>query len=171
VLALAGCGPDEDALKHLADSLELSHVVNFLGLIPKDEMDALYSAADCFVMASETETQGLVVAEARACGLPVVVVDAGGAPETVLDGKDGLKVPCGDIDAFAHKVTTLLLNDDMRQDMSMTARANAINYTPERMLDRVIEVYQSAAQQPQRARSLVPPFEGKAQYWNIFSPR
>ena len=147
-LAFAGSGPFADELAALANAMPGGENVHFLGPIPHYRMSGVYAAADVFCFPSPSETQGLVVGEARAAGLPCVVVDAGGAPETVREGEDGFCVPEGDTDAFAERVIGMLTNRWKREKMRETARHNALEYTPERMVARVLSVYEAARVQP-----------------------
>ena len=140
-LALAGGGPYADDLLQRATDLDIRDSVMFLGPQHRSEMDALYAAADVFCFPSASETQGLVIGEARAAGTPCVVVDAGGAPETVEDGRDGFRVSASDPRAFAGRILQILQDHNLATRMSARARENARNYTPERMVERVIAVY------------------------------
>jgi glycosyltransferase involved in cell wall biosynthesis len=89
-----------------------------------------------------SETQGLVIGEARAAGAPCVVVDAGGAPETVTHGEDGFRVPPEDEEAFAAQVLAILQSPSLRQRLRENALRNAHNFTPERMVALSLEVYE-----------------------------
>lgn len=139
ILALAGDGPYSEELKNLASPLGKSLL--FIGPMLRRELDMLLAASDVFVFPSPTETQGLVIGEARAVGVPCVVVDMGGAPETVIDGEDGFRVPEGDKTAFATHVIQLLTNKSLARRMRATARKNALRYAPDRMVKSVLDVY------------------------------
>ena len=91
-LVITAQGPLEAELKKLAISLDLDleRDIVFTGAVPYDTLVQVYYAADLFVFASLTETQGLVLIEAMAAGLPVVAVRASGVQEMVDDGIDGL---------------------------------------------------------------------------------
>src|SRR5207247_1210640 len=77
-------------LRALAARLPSASRVRFLGARPHDALRVCYQAADLFLFASETETQGLVLAEAAACGLAAVAVAAPGCDEVVRDGATGV---------------------------------------------------------------------------------
>src|SRR5262249_19349163 len=83
-----------------------------------------YQAADLFLFASETETQGLVLAEAHACGLPAVAVRASGVDEVVRDGETGLLTKGASRD-LADAAIGLLLDPKRRLSMGHAARAVA----------------------------------------------
>lgn len=90
VLVLAGDGPYLGDLK--ASALGLDRVV-FTGGMSNDALPALYTLADVFVFPSETDTFGMSVLEAQACGLPALVSHIGGPAEIVRDGETGFVVP------------------------------------------------------------------------------
>jgi glycosyltransferase involved in cell wall biosynthesis len=146
-LAIAGGGPHAEDLQQQVREMELTHAVLFLGSQRRCDMDALYAAADVFCFPSPTETQGLVIGEARAAGTPCVVIDAGGAPETVRNGEDGFRVSPDNAQEFAMRILQILEDRDFALQMRSNARKNARNFTPERMVERVIEVYDRARHQ------------------------
>lgn len=82
-LALAGTGPDENALRDLSRALGLADRVHFLGQVPHAVLPLLMAAADAVVLPSEREGLANVWVEALACGTPLVVPDIGGAREVV----------------------------------------------------------------------------------------
>lgn len=139
VLALAGDGSYRDELKLLAAAFGTQ--VLFVGSTPRRELDMLLAACDVFVFPSPTETQGLVIGEARAAGAPCVVVDMGGAPETVAEGEDGFRIPEGDKAAFAARVIQLLTDKSMAKTMRANARKNAQRYAPDKMVKSVLDIY------------------------------
>jgi len=87
VLVVAGTGPDEVRFRAFARRLGVSDSVRFLGFIP--DMAAFYSGLDVFALASATESFGLVLAEAMACGRPVVATPTAGAVSQIRHGSDG----------------------------------------------------------------------------------
>src|SRR5262249_22219347 len=89
-LGLVGQGAHELALRRRPASSPAADRVAFHGGMAREALPTFYRAADLFLFASETETQGLVLAEAHACGLPAVAVRAAGVDEVVRDGETGL---------------------------------------------------------------------------------
>ncbi|MDW8291130.1 MAG: glycosyltransferase [Armatimonadota bacterium] len=140
LLWLVGGGNAEKALHTWIQRRGLTESVRLQGRVPHEQISAVYAAADLFVFPSVTETQGLVLWEAQAHGLPCVVVDEGGAPESVRDGVDGLLVP-NESTAFAQAVVRLLRDSALRQQMSQNALC-APRLNPEEMTERVLGVYQ-----------------------------
>ena len=146
-LAIAGGGSYREELQAQAATLELQNFIRFLGPTPRREMNTLYAAADVFCFPSPSETQGLVIGESRAAGTPCVVVDAGGAPETVRDGEDGFRVPADDQEAFAARIVQILQQPELRECLRANALRKAREFTPARMVSRVLQVYARARQQ------------------------
>jgi len=143
VLVLVGGGPEEENLKKKARELGLAERVVFTGTLPPGEVAHCYAGADLFIFASLTETQGIVIAEAKAAGLPVVAVGANGVSEMVEDGVDGyLTDP--DAAQFAGKVCEILDNDAMRREMILKAGQNAESLSLENCTARLVESYREA---------------------------
>lgn len=88
-LAIAGEGPEKERLIKRAGELGLSGDVVFIGKVPNEEIKNYYAAADCFLFASKSETQGIVLLEAMAAGLPVVAVQATGTEDIVKNEVNG----------------------------------------------------------------------------------
>lgn len=143
-LVLVGRGSRQAALLRLARGLASGAAIHFVGPAPPDEVVRYYQAADLFVFASTTETQGLVITEAMAAGLPVVAVRAPGAEELVRDGVTGLLVP-EDPAAFALAADTLLADEARRRDFGERARETAKEYAAERTGARLLTLFEGLA--------------------------
>ncbi len=141
-LMVIGGGPEEEALRDLAERLGIGNAVVFTGLVPHDRALDCLAAGDLFVHASQTETQGLVVIEAMAVGLPVVAVDAGGVADAVRDGITGYLVPA-QADALAAKAAALLHEPVLRASMARAAREAAEAYRLSVILQQLIDLYDS----------------------------
>lgn len=117
VLLLAGAGEDRAALEAQADALGIRSRVFFLGV--RHDVPSLMKASDCFVLASRWEGFGIVLAEAMACGLPVVASGVDGIKEVVKDGETGILVPPEDPEALASALRR------MQKDRGMAAAMGA----------------------------------------------
>jgi glycosyltransferase involved in cell wall biosynthesis len=95
-------GPDGDASSLLGPPAPEG--VTVLGPLAQAELAARFRAADCLVLPSRNESFGMVVPEALAAGLPVLVSDRVGAAELVLEGRNGWVVPAGDAEALAGRM-------------------------------------------------------------------
>lgn len=142
VMLVVGGGPEEHALRRLVLDLGLDRYVIFAGLQPHRKALECVCAADVFVYASLTETQGLVVVEAMACGVPVVAVDAGGIPDAVRDGETGYLASPSPA-AIAEKVMLLLEHPERRGAVAQRARDVAREFSLPSLSDRLQEIYRS----------------------------
>ncbi|MEA3238872.1 MAG: glycosyltransferase, partial [Candidatus Bipolaricaulota bacterium] len=113
---------ERDRLAKLLKTLEIEKYVQWLPVLPADEVPLYYGASDVFVMPSRYELFGIVLLEAMACGVPVVATKFGGPPEIVSDGKDGRLVDPTDINMFASAIVDLLSKPSLRKQMGKTAR-------------------------------------------------
>lgn len=89
------------------------------------EVARFYQAADIFIHAAHADTFPNTVLEALACGVPVVATAVGGIPEQITDKTTGFLVPHGDAEAMASWISTLVENDELRLQMSLTAAIEA----------------------------------------------
>jgi len=129
---VAGTGPEERQLRHLASALGVRDRVVFTGYVPDDELPALYAACDVFAMPSRAvatrdgvEGFGTVFLEAGACGKPVVGGRSGGVTEAVEDGTTGILVDPHDTRALVQALRRLLLDAELRRRMGQAGRARA----------------------------------------------
>ncbi len=144
MLVIAGDGTDRRHLQDLVQSLGIEKSVRFLGRVMLPDTVELYRAADLFVTASETETQGIVLIEAAATGLPLVAVDAGAVRELCQHKKNGLLCHPGDVDEMADAMVRILRDPTLRNKYGRKsieiAKKHDLNYT----LKRFEEIYQEA---------------------------
>lgn len=125
-LILVGQGSHGQRLRRVAAASPARSVVHFAGSVAREDLPPYYRAADLFLFSSETETQGLVLAEAHACGLPAVAVRAPGVDEVVRDGETGVLTK-SDPEELADAAIGLLLDGDRRRDMGRAARGLAVS--------------------------------------------
>ena len=142
VLLIAGDGVDRARLAALAAELRLNERVFFLGQVARDDLPRFYSTVDLLVATSfASETFGIGLVEAQACGLPVVAARFGGFPEVVDEGRTGLLVPPQDPAALAAAINTLLADPARRAAMRAAAPAWAAQFSWEAVATRVLESY------------------------------
>jgi 1,2-diacylglycerol 3-alpha-glucosyltransferase len=143
-LALVGQGKEAASLRALAARLPCAPRVLFLRARAHDTLPVCYQAADVFLFGSETETQGLVLAEAAACGLAAVAVSAPGCDEVVRDGVTGVLTKA-EPTALAEGALGLLLDEPRRAAMGARARAVAEREFDVRLqIDRTLAIYAAA---------------------------
>ncbi|MFH0830736.1 MAG: glycosyltransferase family 4 protein [Parcubacteria group bacterium] len=124
-LMLVGSGSrtKEQSYNNLAASLGVSQRVRFLGTVPNEQLPRYYQAADLLVHASRSESLGIVILEALACGVPVVAANVGGIPEAVISGFNGLLYEDARDDvALAAAVKSLLADPQQRARFAQNGR-------------------------------------------------
>ena len=126
-----GDGSQKSELKVRASILGIQDMVTFVGNVPNGEVKDYLNASDLFLFASKSETQGIVLAEAMAAGLPVVAVHAVGADDIVEDGVNGFLTEEQE-EAWAEKVSETL-NEETYGGMRRAALATAENYRSSRL--------------------------------------
>ena len=130
-LKIAGKGPEDAALKAMADELAIAGRIDFLGGVSDAELDALYRSCTAFAMPNraladgDTEGFGLIFLEANACGKPVIGGRAGGAVDAIVDGETGLLVDGDDIDAIGDAIRKLLGDRALRERLAAGGLAHA----------------------------------------------
>ena len=141
LLLIAGEGPAMGDLKHQVKALGLRDSVQFIGYLDRArDLPACYAAADIFVFASRTETQGLVLLEAMAAGLPVVALAEMGTIDILAPG-EGALVPPADQAAFGQAMARLLNSVGLRAELREQAKRYAGTWSDRAMAGRLAEVY------------------------------
>ncbi|KAK4500991.1 hypothetical protein PRZ48_006797 [Zasmidium cellare] len=115
----------------------VSDKVIFTGMLRGVNLARAYAAADVFLHCSITETFGLVVLESMASGVPVIARDEGGPSETVKHGKSGYLVAPHDLDTFSELARELATNDELRKEMIVNARQQALDTTWDKINNKV----------------------------------
>lgn len=139
-LMLVGEGPEQENLEALAGELGIGSKVVFAGYQPPGRVKDFYAASDLLVFPSLTETQGLVLLEAMATGLPVVAVDAGGVSSVVDNGDNGFLVD-EDRDEFCQAVENVLGDEEFYSRAVERARVKAGEFSMENMTERLLGFY------------------------------
>ncbi|OQA36893.1 MAG: Mannosylfructose-phosphate synthase [Parcubacteria group bacterium ADurb.Bin326] len=144
-LLVVGDGNLKLKFKELAKSLNLESKVSFVGWVNNDVLPDYYRLADIFVLPSteSTESFGIVVAEAQACGLPAVVSDWPGVRSTLADGQTGLLVRPKDARDLSDKLIQLLSDEDLCHSFGQAGRGRAAAlYDWSELIKRIISLYE-----------------------------
>ncbi|MCK4327395.1 MAG: glycosyltransferase [Candidatus Diapherotrites archaeon] len=139
-LVVTGRGPDAERLKRLAPDN-----VIFTGFVDDKDLVKLYKEALFSVIASEAETQGLVIIEGMACECPVVGADWLAIPETVVDNRNGLLFRLHDWRELARDVNTLLYDSRLRNRLAKNARKTAEASTIQKRTRQLVGLYEEVA--------------------------
>jgi glycosyltransferase involved in cell wall biosynthesis len=129
VFNIAGTGESSDALKKLAEKLEISEYVNFLGSISNKAKQKLLAQSWVMVQPSMVEGWGITVIEANASGTPVIASDVYGLRDSVVNGKTGVLVNPKNIDDFASAMINLTAKFEYRQMLSKEASIWSKNFS------------------------------------------
>jgi 1,2-diacylglycerol 3-alpha-glucosyltransferase len=150
-LVMVGGGPERADLEEFARSLGVQQRVIFAGPKQPGEMPTVYAGADIFVFTSTTDTQGMVITEAMAAGLPVVAVKAYGSGNVVDHGVNGLLTSVDEAE-FATAVTTLLRDASLFSRLALGTRQKAEEMSSTRCAKRLEQVYLAAIEKKARVQ-------------------
>lgn len=126
-LLIVGDGAEREELEAYVNELGIRDIVNFTGQIPNEEVRNYLQACDAFLFASKSETQGIVLTEAMASGLPVAAISACGVDDIVTDGYNGY-LPKEDEKEFASCVAGMLSDGENMARLREGAKRTAENY-------------------------------------------
>jgi glycosyltransferase involved in cell wall biosynthesis len=143
ILLLAGTGPWEPEARRMVVGLGIDTSVRFAGVLDRERLSRCYADAQVFGFPSLADTQGMVLVEAKAAGLPSVCVGVNGPAIIVRDGIDGLLVT-NDADAFAAALRRVLQEPGLRMRLSRACRDDADRFSVATMAQRYEQVYQAA---------------------------
>jgi glycosyltransferase involved in cell wall biosynthesis len=140
-LEIAGDGPMLEELTALAAELGVAEAVEFLGMIPQDEMISRMQSWDIFVLSTFGETMSRALMEAQSCGLPLVASDVSGVSAAIDHGETGLLVPGQDPSALAVALAELAESPDLRRRLAENGRRHAVeNFSADQSWSRYREV-------------------------------
>jgi 1,2-diacylglycerol 3-alpha-glucosyltransferase len=141
LLVLAGEGPALGSLERQVERLGLAGSVLFVGYLARGvELDDCYLAGDVFVFASRTETQGLVLLEAMALGVPVVSTAVMGTRD-ILEPGLGALVAEDDLDDFAARVLRVLADGELRRRLGAEGVAYARQWSARQLAEQMLDFY------------------------------
>lgn len=150
-LFIVATGPLEKELKKLVlnEGMNLSQDVIFTGALTSEKLIDVYSDADVFTFASTSETQGIVVVEAMAAGLPVVAVRAIGTQEMVEDGVQGILTE-PDLESFSQAVVRVLQDQELRNYLASNAVQRAESLSSQAMARKLEHLFLMLCEERQR---------------------
>lgn len=151
-----GEGPSADTLRKCFENLGLAERLILAGKKTGRDLHSAYAAMDVFAFSSFSETQGMVIAEAMAAGLPVLALDASGVREVVRDGMNGFLLAAdADEAAFASRLKKLQADAGLRQRLSTAAKRTAEDFSMEVTADKALGLYERVLRETRRERSQV----------------
>lgn len=138
-LVMVGDGPDRDEAEKEGVALGVGEDVRFLGRL--DSVADILRGSDLFLLPSQTESFGLAALEAMACGAPCIASRAGGLPEVIEDGVDGILEPPGSPEAMSRRAIELLRDPTRHATMREAAIAKARTFSAERVVPEYEALY------------------------------
>jgi glycosyltransferase involved in cell wall biosynthesis len=141
LLLIAGEGPARESLELEIKKLGLGENVSFIGYLDRaTELNSCYRAADIFIFSSRTETQGLVLLEAMAQGVPVVSTAELGTRDVLQEGA-GVWIAQEEVADFAGKVIKMLGDEPARKDLGDAGRDYAHEWSAAKQAQRMLGFY------------------------------
>lgn len=145
-LLLIGDGPGREEYEETCRKLQIEQEVVFAGKVPNKEIAPYYAAADAFLFASKTETQGIVILEAFAGATPVIALNATGVSDLVIDGVNGFLCPENNgekhsMEIFTDRITDFLTNRPLAAKLSDGALQCSMEYREEAVALRAFDYY------------------------------
>ena len=134
-LVLVGDGPHRKDLEKKGNAL-------FFGFKTGDELAQIYSSCDFFVFPSTTDSFGMVILEAMASGLPVLVSDKGGPREIVLDKINGFIIKSNDKKEWMEKINLIVKDAKLRKKFGIMSRDLALRMSWEKVFDELFKTYE-----------------------------
>jgi rhamnosyl/mannosyltransferase len=145
-LVVVGRGRLEQQYRERARRLGLQERVSFLGKVSDERLKVFYHACQCFVLPSvaRSEAFGMVLAEAMACGRPVISTELSTGTSFVnQDGETGFVVPPGDPSALARKIDLLVQDQELQKAMGQKGRRRVEQeFSKEIMIERTLRIYE-----------------------------
>jgi colanic acid/amylovoran/stewartan biosynthesis glycosyltransferase WcaL/AmsK/CpsK len=148
-LSMIGTGKLLGDVERLIGEYQLAKHITLLGAKSQEEIINVMNGSDVFLMpgvhdveSGRADTQGLVIQEAQAMQLPVVVSNAGGMKYGLVDGETGFVVPEKDIDGFVKRLESLFNDETLRMEMGQNGRDYVVEKFDSKLLcDQLISYY------------------------------
>ena len=138
-LLMVGDGPEREDAEAEARALDVAKDVRFFGRV--DTVAEILQASDLFILPSQTESFGLAALEAMACGTPVVASRAGGVPEVVEDGVNGILEPPGSVEAMGRRAVDVLRSPERLAAMRAAAILRAGQFSADAVVPQYEAIY------------------------------
>ena len=142
-LVLIGSGPETTSVQQECQASGIVDKVSFVGDVA--EIAPYIAIADCVIQPSHTESFGMVLLEAMACGVATISSNVGGITEVVEDGVTGFTAAVDDDELMANHMTRILSDPALQRQMGAKGRERAAKlFNPESKIMQYIECYESA---------------------------
>lgn len=128
-------------LKSKIEEYDLGPSTKFLGHVPKNQIQQIFKNSSIVCLTSYQETAPMVISEAMASGTPVIATDVGGVYNMVSPAESGYLVGIGDNDSLTEKLSLLLSDQKLREEMGMKARSIAKRWKPKTIANQLVDKY------------------------------
>jgi glycosyltransferase involved in cell wall biosynthesis len=142
-LYIVGGGHLENKLKKLTNRLKLDQHISFLGKISDEDLILAYNACDVFVLPSLAELEGMVVLEAMACGMPIIIANAEQSASVYFVSDNGFLFEPRNVRDLAKKIEILATDKKVREDMGKASLEKSRQYDMNQSVSKLEEVYYS----------------------------
>lgn len=143
-LVFVGDGPCRKSLESEAYSIS-NERIQFVGFAQREQLITYYALGEMLVLPTYSDTWGLVVNEAMACGLPIILSRAAGCgPDLVTENWNGMIVPPKNVDALASAMNDLANHHQTRDRMSHNSRQRIARFSPEEWSGGVVQMVRAA---------------------------
>ena len=145
-LIIAGDGEYLEDAKLLVKHFKLESRIVFTGFVRNEDTAEYYNASDIFIFPTlRLESFGIVIAEAMACGKPVIASNIGAIPDVIDNGTNGILIPIGDFKELARQIILLLNNQRYSSMLAKNAQQKALErFGLDRMMEETIKVLKLA---------------------------
>ncbi len=140
-MVIVGDGVDRSRLMKMTKKLGIEEEIKFLGRIVGKELYELYKVGTVFATASEIETQGIVLIEAAATGLPLIAVDKGAVSEVCISEKNGYLCEPGNVEEIAEAMRRILTDEKLQKKFAAESIKIAKEHDLTKTIDKFINIY------------------------------
>ena len=135
-----GDGPELENLKKLAEEYDISENVHFLGRVKHEETMKYFKAADLYILNSNYEGLSHALLDVMKCEVPIIATNAGGNPELIEDGKDGLLINYNNGEELLNASVKILTNEQLAKDLSMSAKGKVKIFNWDNTVDETVKL-------------------------------
>lgn len=139
-LYIAGVG-EHEKLKRIICTHGLGSFVHYLGWIGEQQKQDILSATDIYIQPSRFESLGISIIEAMSYGVPAIASNAGGIPDIIDNGINGLLFTSGDFEAFIIKLKLIIEDENMNRELGIRARDKALSFSLRIFETKLQEIY------------------------------
>lgn len=147
-LTIFGEGPERPKLEELIKENKMEERITLMGMQSRKDISEYLKESDCFVLASQAETFGVVYIEALACGVPVIGTKCGG-PESFVDKNNGILIPTNKQEALEEAMIYMYQNIDKYQRENISSQTNEL-FSEEIVANKIMGIYRSVTTNQKR---------------------